>query len=352
MNKIAPLIWLFLFSSFSAMAQQPDPQTIYVLLQPYQCNGNHGSKNGDQFVFLENYVDGILPSPLWIDGSTTWLETDATQIDAQHIGQYFAGIDERMTYSNLSGFPYSQKYPTLSYLKTLGKASWTVGGKWEQDFWPRSPLSYHSGDAIVSSIECGSSGTPSPPIGGVYLWVHVSSLSNSPTGSILDLPTATWLFQQQLTTKASAQPKTSVRVVVPASSAAISKFRTRLFEDWTNGANAITNLSVCVQSAPGSNVCAATPVELKVNAQSGYTLVAGERIWTDWTPISAPAGANLLVTIDMFTATINAWTFLSGTSPSRAAWNSTAASYNSDMMNGTVTGPWPAFSVIDAAHTQ
>lgn len=347
------LLFVLLFPVVESPAQQPDPQTIYVLLQPYKCDGLHGSKNGDQLVFLENYVDGILPSPLWIDGSTTWYETNTGPIDAAHGVLYFAGIDERMTYTNLSGFPYTQKYPAPAYMKTLGKASFVAGGKWEQDFFPRSPLSYRSGDVIVSSIECGQPGNTNPaPIGGIYLWVHVSSLSNTigGTGSILDLPPNAWLFQQKLTSKATAQPRTSVRVVVPGAPTAISAFRGRIFQDWTNGQNTITNMSVCAQSAPGSSVCAAPPVEIKINAQSGYFLSAGARIWMDWTPVTAAAGQNLLVTVDMFTAPngSNAWSF-SSTPSAIGVWNATAASYNSSTLNGAVTGPFQAFSVFDAA---
>lgn len=331
-----------------ASAQQPEQATIYVQPMLYWCPT--AREVNAQVMYLENYVDGILPHDVYITGMTTWAETGAGPLNASHTGNFFAAIDPQRQYVTEANFPAAQ-LQSPKFLKLISLIEPTYAGapsKADQSFSP--PVRYSIGDAIILAPECYA-GDPVPY--PYYMLVRI--LAPTPGQDLKDLPQPTWLMNGVLNTYAKNLPPTSIRSIVPGSGSPSTKFRARLAAAQLGAPGpfaeeTVSHMSVCVESAPSSSTCAAPPVELTFGGQSGFRPTPSMRQWTDWTPISNPTGAAFLVTSSMFLpGNTNIWSF---NSSGPGVWSATGDSWNSAALLGATIFYPNVMSSIDAAQAQ
>jgi hypothetical protein len=340
-------IFALLMMCINSSAQQPEQATIYVQPMLYWCPTPR--EVNAQVLYLENYVDGILPQSVYITGVTTWAETGAGPMSASHAGNFFAAIDPQRQYIQEANFPAAQ-LQSPKFLKLISIFETTAAGaQSKSDLAFAPPVRYSIGDAILLAPECYA-GDPVPY--PYYMLVRI--LAPTPGEDIKNLPQPTWLMNGVLTTYAMALPPTSIRSIVPAS-APSTKFRARLAaaQLGTPGPFAeenVSHMSVCVQSAPGSSTCAAAPIELTFGGQSGFRPTPSMRQWSDWTNIANPTGANFLVTSSMFLpGNTNIWSF---SSSGPGVWSATVDSWNSSPLLGTTIFYSNVMSSIDGAQAQ
>ena len=345
MNMMRFLFTLLLsLQCFAASAQRSEQATIYIQVMPYQCPAP--MPINAQVLFLENYVDGLLPNDVFITTTMLWAETDIYPIDAGHVGNFFVAVDPQQKYLKKANFPATQAW-NIQFLKSLGMLETVLGGSQQRvtNFSP--PVRYSKGDAIIVAPECYAAYTKP-----YYYYILVGIEAPYPGHDLVDLPQPTWLLNTLHSTSGVNQPPTTVTSVIPASPTPITKFRPRIAQTVSTAFSTIVSrVSVCVQSAPGSSTCAAPPVEIKFGGQSGFTLTSMMQQWGDWTDFSAPAGKNLLVRTRMFqSGNTNAWSFNGSGGP--GAWTDTGDSWNSATPLGTTTYYPNITAVVDSAQSQ
>lgn len=343
------LVALFLLALLGPVVAQTPVQdvTIYAPLRPIPCNlPSVDLASGQQVLFLENMVDGKLPSPLYIDGTTLWIDGVApfgTAGGAHSTGNIGALVDPQQQYifSPEGGYPWHQAQLPY-FLKMIGVIEIAPGASIKSDWWTKNPVRYSAGDAILVTNECAGGN----PVSGLLLVYaqHPDDLKDLPAYDGKRIYFTSWWTS-------NASP-VSLRSVYPGPSLGTSPTAIRVRASMSSvvtGAAApstINHLAACIQSGTTSN-CASPPVELKVGLLSGYPLTGVMHMWTDWTPFTVAPGQNVLVISDYFNpgnAGNNWGNLLTG---GLGVWSGSQPSWNTLSMGGAVTSYPNATSSVD-----
>jgi hypothetical protein len=285
-----------------------------------------GRLAGQKTFFLENYVDGVLPDPVYIVQSGIWAES-IFELDSTTVGQVGIAIDPQMQYINASNWPIGQ-FTLNHYTKTLGILEMYPNNKRLQMSTPTLPIAYHSGDALILAPECTGGGT-----------VNIVALFMLQATS--DFAAPAYAMNVPLTQADINGPPYSARILVAGPIAAASKIRAHFFMPYSIGgavntqSSILSHVSACLQSATTPSSCASAPVEMKCGAQSGIAVPPSFDIWCDWTNLPVPAGQNVLVTVSRFSGATASWAY--ATSGALWEWGSTGDSWNTVDMQGTIT---------------
>lgn len=325
--RIMTAVVLALLCPAGAMAQQTEQISINSWLYGIPCNYDvvpGGVATGNQLMFLENYVDGILPNPAYITQVLFWAEAGANGVDATTTGNVGLALDPQQRYVNAANFPAAQLVLN-HYTKPLNILELYLGGKRTQVFTFNPPIAYRPGDVIIVGPECKG--------GGTLNLMAVFNIQATADFDPANVPTT--LLNVPLTNYDVGGPPLSARILVPGPDSAVSKIRAHLF--WplaSNSLSTVSRISVCLQSATTPSSCSAAPVEMLCNRASGLTLFNSQDLWCDWTDLAIPAGQNALITVSRFGATNRSWAY--ATSGGTWQWGSTGDSWNTVDMQGTI----------------
>ena len=353
--------------------------SIWVYMYGIPCNlaGSHtadGRSTGQQVTHLENFADGPLPNPLPIESMTLWAEpsglavsTDSETFDSN--GPVTSGIgtvtpvptsttegNVGINYDPQSMATIAMNYPIAQnvvnrYSTFMGSLELHPGYPRFKNFDYKTSIMYAPGDVFQVGPECKGNGV----VNLIAMFRH--TMGNLVPGWLAtNYAPYTQIFSNPLTTVSSGSTPASARnlVTIPAS---VSPTKIRAHVAWPIGAGVdtiITKLSVCLQSS--GSTCAATPIEMKCNGQSGIGVV-GPRMWPsydmwcDWTALSGMVpGANLLVTVSYFNGPTANVAFAS--SGGLHEWSGTVDSTFSATLLGTVYDN-PGYNVgIDKVQVQ
>lgn len=289
------------FGLLPTNAQQLE-QVQAVMWFQIPCNGSLTASGGNQVVFLENYVDQLLPNPVYITSAVTWNEMGSELLLPAGIrGNVTVGVDPGKQYLRASGFPPTQ-FIMPQFTKTL--AAWEIFPSGSIQSWREfsPPIGYRAGqDAILIGPECTT-----PPGSPLFTMNFSLNIRFQNVGDLTSLPMPIVTYAGYSNDGVSVgNTSTSVRNVVPAKDG--TKIRVHASSgpfgkaDEPNFSPSVaSHVSVCIQSGTGPN-CTATPTELRFNATPGVSNGPGSRLWSDWTDFTASLGQNLLV-IESFTA--------------------------------------------------
>jgi hypothetical protein len=326
----------------SGRAQQTEQ--VETVMQYYlTCSGYAAGQTGNQLIYPENYVDQLLPNPLYVTKVFLWTEMGASGLlPATITGNVSLGIDPGKRYARLSGFPVIQN-SSAQYLKTLGAMELFPRGSIQswKDFDP--PLSYHAGtDAIILAPECNGGPT-------INFYVALYFIS---TGDLSTLPMPIVTYDAPADSITLNNAPISIRNIIPAQTG--SKIRVHANAGPQQNApgsfSSASHVSVCIQSGSGPN-CIASPVELKFLGVSGYFLGPGMVLWSDWTPFPVTSGQNLLV-ITSFTDTANKNDFGYKATSAFGNWSSSVDGWNQAVIPGTPSFQANRTHAIDGVQQQ
>lgn len=352
------LKYLLVFGLFAvpAIAQQPLEQVmIDVFPQPIPCNGVSALAQ-NQIIYLENSYNGILPSTVYINRIIT-ANDGVGPIDATTVGAIFTAVDPGRKWIAASGFPNFQKLEP-QYIKSLGFLEMNLGGPRYHDQKIDPPIAYRAGDALVMAPYCSGGGNAA--LGGVLNGSLLVLGIQSTTGDIVDPPLTglPYVYAQPYDSYSTNTAQGSARSIIPGPASPTSQFRVRvsgfckLYPPNPNcnpqPISNITHLSACLQSGATSSCVPGSRVELTLGTKSGMLVGPGHAVWTDWTPLPNPDGANFLVTASMTTPDNNGnYSWPVKTVGGLGAWASATDSWNSDIMLGAVITQPTFTQVID-----
>lgn len=270
-----------------------------------------GIATGNQEVFLENYVDTILPPIVYITWAAIWVE-GINPIGPNTYGNLTFAVDPGRRYATAASYPANQTV-LIQYLKTFGWHQLNPGGSQASEFKKETPIAYRTGDGIVIAPEC---------IGGqtlpTYYFLSIQGMQD-----FYAQPQPASLLNIGLNQAVKNLPGWSARSKTAAASFMVTKFRARVYSaepaisttNPTPAIEVITHASVCVQDPvaaaavpPRPSSCIDNPVQLKFNTRDSLSLSPTQWAWSDWTPISIAAGQVPLVTCSWFqSGNVNAW---------------------------------------------
>jgi hypothetical protein len=351
----------FLFLMFSTCAHA-ETETIQINTWLYNIpchlvsgggSSPDGRTSGQQVLFLENYVNGLLPNPLRISRVKSWIEPvgNSGPIDATTIGNIGVMIDPQQYYTKKSTFPIGQLV-TNNWTKELQALEMVLGGSRQKEgVTYAAPMMYRSGDIIAVAPECQGGGS----VNLIYEFKVLSDTGDIDP-SVIPSTWTQWPATPVQFTPANTDVSNtpfSARILVPGFATASTKIRPHLF--WPIAPSpvpsTISHISVCLQDATTPSSCQAAPVEIKCNTQSGIYMFASFDIWCDWTNFSIPAGQNALITISRFAGVNANWAY--ATSGFAFEWGATGDSWNTLALQGTVVGSHSGWTVaVDKVQVQ
>lgn len=300
-----------------------------------------GFATGNQEVFLENYVDTILPPVTYIVRSTIWVE-GIDPIAPNTYGNLAYAVDPGRSYALSSAYPATQNI-TIQYLKTLGALQLFPRGSQFVEFKYDPPIAYRTGDALVIAPEC---------IGGQTLLGYLHVMIQG-TQDFISQPQPVSLLSVSLDHPAAGQPGASVRSKTAPLSAPMTKIRARVHSAVnpdTPSNEVLSRAEVCLQDGETSS-CLTPPTELKVNSRSGATLIPTQWVWTDWTTFSGEAGQVPLITCHFYSpGNTNTWSLK--TSGGLGAWATLSDSRGQKDLLGTVTAQSTWTQCVDRVQIQ
>ncbi len=302
------------------------------------CNGAANVAGGNQEIFLENYVNALLPSTIYITRTVIWNEMGPFgELPAGATGNVSFAVDPGRGYAASADFPATQN-TQVQFVKTLAIWELFPGGSnqsW-RDFSP--PVSYHPGqDAILVAPECKL-----PNNANLYLFFGVYFAASGDL-STLPMPIGTYAVPNDSVTIANAP--IYIRDLLPAQTG--TKLRVHVSMP-TLVASSAAHVSVGVQNGNGPNTLAA-PVELTFNGSSGYSLLPGAQLWSDWIDFPVTAGQNLLINVSFPLAT-NYWSYKAVSAYGN--WSSAVDGWSSAAMPGSVTFQANRTHAVDGVQQQ
>ena len=333
MKSFIAALFMALLGCGQACAQQLEQVQASIWFQ-IPCNGSLTASGGNQLMYLENYVDQLLPSPVYITSAIMWTEMGPQlALPAGIKGNITIGIDPGKQYVRDSGYPPNQ-FIMPQFTKSVGAWEMFPSGSIQswRDFSP--PIGYRTGDAFLIAPECTT------PAGSPLLTLNFSfnvRFQNVGDLTSLPMPTVTYDGYPNDSVSVGNTPasfrntipaKNGTKIRVHASSGPFGKSGQPNFSP-----SIASHVSVCIQSGTGPN-CIAAPVELTFNATSGVSNGPGSRLWSDWTDFTASLGQSLLV-IESFTAPGNANVIGYRAIAPNGVWSSSVDGWNVAMMPGS-----------------
>lgn len=311
MKKIFASALAALASIAPAGAQTPPQElaTLQFQLFPLWCNGGtHASGKVDGGVmFLENYFERPFTQPLYILGSTLWI--DGVNVIGQpnpgaqgKSGNIPITVDPQRQYEKEVGWPFgngSPVYQPVTYKFIAYRRIETSPENLIPYVTPGNvPVRYTPGvDGLALSTECAGGDGVTP----LQVWAEVNMLAPEPGKDLKDLTLPPNFFEKRYPLTAGSNPDTgtTARNVFPGPPAQTTKFRARIYNLQGRPMARTDHMSVCLQAGNTPN-CQSTPVQLKFGSADGYFLVNADRVWSNVVDFTVPAGQNVLVTWSSF----------------------------------------------------